>query len=390
MVQYAVKIPPLVNFECSFLKILQIRRLGYFDTRNKTHISVVFITMFDIRHEVRPQLYASLKYKRSSKKLCVQLENWTQVGILNWKESEFFVTVLYRTRLNSIPVDEAPLYAFVGSNCTDPNGYIPIQGEQSKQPLTYGVCLHKGLYDLKEPQILVDWVELNIILGAEIITVYLQNVPESYYTAMLPYINKGIVEVLDWNLKPPIIPGYTKHWGQSGTITECIYRNLYRVKYLALIDVDEFIVPQEKTTVVEVLKDMEEMTKSENPASFIFYNTWFFNNNVSIPELKTARKCPRRPWPRYFTFTQQTADPEREHKFFKYHKFIAKIEGVNAAWYHWPTSVREGFSNSYRVPARYGLLHHYRVPPRARVKTKSTFVMSKYLNATMRYLTNNC
>ena len=367
-----------------------MRRLGYFDTRNKTHISVLFITMFEIKNKTRPQLHASLIYK-GNKEVCVHLENWAEVGILNRADKEYYITVLYRTRINSIPTSEAPLHAFIGHNCSEDNGYIPIQYNKPKQRLTYGVCLHKGLYDLNEPEILVDWVELNILLGAEIITVYLQNVPESYYTAMIPYIEKGIVEVLDWNLKPPLIPGYTKHWGQSGTITECIYRSLYRVKYLALIDVDEFFVPQQKTTIVELLKDIDEMTKSENPASFIFYNTWFFDNNVRLSELNTdaaSKKCPQKSWPRYLTFTQQTADPEAEHKNFKYHKIIAKVEAVNAAWYHWATSVKEGYNSSYYVPAKYGLLHHYRVPSRApkRIKKKSTFVMSKYFNGTMKYL----
>lgn len=54
------------------------------------------------------------------------------------------------------------------------------------------------------------------------------NVSESYYTIMTPSIKEGIVEVLYWNFKPPLISSYTtKDWGQTGTIKECIYRNLY-------------------------------------------------------------------------------------------------------------------------------------------------------------------
>ena len=365
---------------------LQVRRLAYFDTRNKSHVSIVFLVMFDARTRMDLSLYASLVYK-DEERHCLQLERWQNVGKLKYLDKEFYINPIYRTKFNeNIPTDKAPLYAKVGMKCTNLTGHIPIQ-DKSEKRFTYGVCLHKALYDLHKPQLLVDWVELNIVLGAEIITVYLQNVSESYYTAMLPYIERGIVEVLDWNMKPPLIPGYTKHWGQTGTTSECIYRNLYRVKYLALIDVDEFIVPQRKTTVVEVLKDLEIMTKSDKPASFIFYNTWFYSNGISIPELKSSSKCGNYSWPRYFTFTQRTADPEAEDKYFIYHKIIVKTGAVVGAWYHWPVKVLDGFTYSSYVPAKDGLLHHYRVPmKRPKTKSKATFIMSKYFNVTSKYL----
>ena len=99
---------------------------------------------------------------------------------------------------------------------------------------------------VKDPQILIDWIELNLVLGAKIITIYFQYVPEIFYEIMKPYINEGLVEILDWNLKPLVFSGTDRYEGQFSVINDCIYHYMYRVKYLALMDMDEFIIPQHK------------------------------------------------------------------------------------------------------------------------------------------------
>ena len=372
---------------------MQIRRLGYYDNRDPNHITVVFISMHDDRIKEKPTLYAKLVYN-NDKEICSELEYYGKSWGLSYAQKEFYLNYLLRTKRKEIP-HEPPKYALISKDvdCSTIMTQIPIQDDKPKKRFTYGVCLHKGLYDLHEPQLLVDWVELNIALGAEIITVYLQNVSESYYIAMLPYIKEGIVEVLDWNLKPPLIPGYTKHWGQTATISECIFRNLYRVKYLALIDVDEFIVPQEKMTVIELLNELEELmeSKSFSPASFIFYNTYVYNDGVSLPEVATATKCPKKAWPRYYTNTKRVANPEKEHFAFHWHKMIAKTKAVNSAWYHWPASIQDGYTNRFLVPAKYGLTLHYRVPElQPRKVSKRNFDMGKYFKQTLKHLQSDC
>ena len=342
--------------------------------------------MHDDRSIVKPKLYASLVYKNKRTVACIELEEWAVAGKLKLKTYEYYVTYIYRTKIKSIPTDEAPMYAMVGLTCTGPMASIPIQDSKPEKHFTFGVCLHQGLYGSNNSQLLVDWIELNIALGAEIITIYFQDVPESYYTALLPYIEKGIVEVLDWGLKPPLIPGYTRAWGQTGLVNECIYRNIYRVKYLALMDVDEFFIPTKKYTVVKMLKDILKSKKAQKSASLILYNTWFYNDGTSLPEVATAKKCINKSWPRYYTFTQRASDPVEQHKHYKYHKMIVKTKAVIGARYHWPIKVFKSYSKWYCVPPKYGLLHHYRVPAKKDVETTQTFIMSRYFDATAKQL----
>ena len=353
----------------------------------------MFVSLHDDRIEEKPMLYAKLVYD-DNLVVCSELEYLGKSWGVNYRQKEFFLNYILRTKDKGIP-HKPPEYASISkhNDCSSPLAKIRIHSNKPEKNFTYGVCLHKALYDLHEPQLLVDWVELNVALGAEIITVYLQNVSESYYNAMIPYIEKGIVEVLDWNLKPPLLSGYTKHWGQTATISECILRNIYRVKYLALIDVDEFIVPQENITVIKLIEEVVKLNKEKaiNPASFIFYNTYVYNDGVSLPQVKTTTKCPRKAWPRYYTNTQRVADPEKEHHSFHWHKMIVKTSAVISAWYHWPAAIQDGYTSKFLVPAKYGLTLHYRVPElKPKRKSKRYFDMSRYFKQTLTHLQNDC
>lgn len=42
--------------------------------------------------------------------------------------------------------------------------------------------------------------------------------------------------------------------GLFAALNDCLYRNMYRYKYLALIDLDEFIIPRQNGTINELLK----------------------------------------------------------------------------------------------------------------------------------------
>ena len=353
----------------------------------------MFVSLHDDRIKKKPILYAKLVYGNNLV-VCSELEYTAKNLRLDYRYKVFYVNYILRTKNSGIP-HKPPEYAFISkhNDCSSPWEAMQVQSNKPEKKYTYGVCLHKALFDLHEPQLLVDWVELNVALGAEIITVYLQDVSESYYKAMIPYIKKGIVEVLDWNLKPPLVSGFIKDWGQTATINECLLRNIHRVKYLALIDTDEFIVPQENITVIKMIEEIEKIyeVKYVNPASFIFYNTFVYNDGVSLPEVKTATKCPRKAWPRYYTYTQRVEDPEQYHDAFPYHKMIIRTRAVISAWYHWPVAIQDGYTSYFFVPSKYGLTLHYRTPVMLpKRKSKRNFEMSRYFKRTLTHLQNDC
>lgn len=42
--------------------------------------------------------------------------------------------------------------------------------------------------------------------------------------------------------------------GLFAALNDCLYRNMYRHQYVALIDLDEFIVPRHNNTLIELMQ----------------------------------------------------------------------------------------------------------------------------------------
>ena len=329
-------------------------------------------------------LFAKFTYDDNLLDHCVKLEYWVSSGDRGSRHryQEIWYNYVVRTAVGLL--NKAPFYARISTNkmCNNLSDYIPIQNDKPQRTYTYGVCLHQSLYGYTNPQILIDWVELNLALGFEIMTIYMQNVSDEFHTAMMPYINTGVVEVLEWGLKPPLIPGYTKCWGQTALITECHYRNLYRVKYLALYDIDEFFVPQHGGgTIKNLIETIEKNPKVVKSASYVIFNAFFYKKGPPLPELNTAKKCLNMNWPYYYVFTIRSDHPSRQHH---YHKMIIKPQAAISAWIHWLNKWQKGYTKEYHVPESDALVHHYRVPEKKQL-TKGrvqTFLMSRYFNQT--------
>ena len=333
-----------------------------------------------------PELYVLLLYDHD-KISCISLKYQKMIGRLSSRWSQYWVSYILRTKSKLLAKKPRVVRISTNNQCNNLTNPIPIQGDTSEKTYTFGICLHQPLFDLKNPQVLLNWVELNLVLGAEIITIYFQNVPESFYEILKPYVIKGLVEILDWKLKPPVLSGFTETWGQVGLMNECIYRNLYRVKYLALMDMDEFIIPQNESQfkITEILPTLEKL--NHKAAAYTFLNTHLISDGVALPEVNMSVKCRRMSWPRYFTQTLRSSDPVADGKKFPNHKLIVKPKAVIAVDVHSIAAAKRGYTPSYIVPDSVGLLFHFRYKTRFNVpKKERTFIMSQYFNQTFRRL----
>ena len=198
-----------------------------------------------------------------------------------------------------------------------------------------------------------------------------------------PYTESGSVEVLDWYLGRPYIPfGYTRDYGQSGVINECIYRNMNRVKYLALIDIDEFIVPAKKyRTVQDIIPKIEGL--NDHTSAYVFYNTHFYEDSKAVPEVKnwTNSICSKMKIPRYFLRTQKATNP----RMYKWHKMVVKPTAVNSAQVHFIVKQQSGYVDMVEVPESIGGTYHYRKPYRDEKLTPHIYSdeMGQYVNGVM-------
>ena len=93
-----------------------------------------------------------------------------------------------------------------------------------------------------------EWLDWHISKGVEKFYIYDNESTDNTREVLQPYIQKGIVEYT-------YFPG---HRMQLAAYDDCFKRHRYDTRWLAVIDMDEFLVPVKYDTVAEYLKPLED------------------------------------------------------------------------------------------------------------------------------------
>ena len=119
-----------------------------------------------------------------------------------------------------------------------------------------------------EAPFLKEWIDYHHkVLGASHFYLYNNDSTDNYQEVLEPYIVKGLAELIDWDSSEEHaireqIAGSSWNDYQIGAYNDCIKkRALKKVKWLASIDIDEFIVPvQGVETFHKLLKKCSKST----------------------------------------------------------------------------------------------------------------------------------
>ncbi len=197
---------------------------------------------------------------------------------------------------------------------------------------------------------LINFIEINRLFGAEWFTFYKYSVSGEVDLLLRHYLEAGMIEVHQWPL-----PSINIHYyAQQLAFHDCLYRNLKKSKYLAVLDFDEIIVPHKVDTWQKTISSIEADSRKDWCA-FMFrnvfldsvfhceltetHNTYILNMSID-PLLRTRRD--KSPWPN-----------QSRSKLIINTKFAQKI-GVHLMW----TCLDS--TTTYSIPENIGLLHHYR------------------------------
>ena len=100
-----------------------------------------------------------------------------------------------------------------------------------------------------EARHLEEWIEYHRLVGVEHFWLYDDSSRDDWRDVLAPHLDAGLVEVLDWPIpEHRLYPGY-----QVAAQRDALRRACGRARWLALIDVDEFLLPLEDATVTECL-----------------------------------------------------------------------------------------------------------------------------------------
>ncbi len=127
---------------------------------------------------------------------------------------------------------------------------------------------------------LKEWIEYHKILGVSHFRLYNNESSDNYLEVLAPYINSGEVMLLDW----PNEDGDLTDWACLRQWPACINGlvNLKNIaKWVALIDIDEFILPIEDYDLIAFLEKYEEY-----PALVLNWQCFGTSHIVHIPNDK--------------------------------------------------------------------------------------------------------
>ncbi|XP_041849972.1 uncharacterized protein LOC121645548 [Melanotaenia boesemani] len=178
--------------------------------------------------------------------------------------------------------------------------FLEIQNQHPKSdsfPYNFTVCL-STMYDFTNVLQLVQSLEMFQLLGVDKVVVYKTNCSAETQLILDYYTHKGLLEVIPWSLSrflkvsrgwlPEHGPGELHYFGQIPALTDCLYRYMYRSKYVAMQDIDELILPQSVNSWLELLPLLEK--KYGLDKCYKFENN-VFPNNAPLP-LPTPQTLP--------------------------------------------------------------------------------------------------
>ena len=163
--------------------------------------------------------------------------------------------------------------------------YVPVADVRFPEKVhQFGVCFETPLYGNKYDQEIMDSIEMNKELGATWFTIYVYEAHAKALEILRYYSHKQKVldAVYNWgeNMADPVY-----NHGLTVGVHDCVYRNMYKVRYLALCDMDEFIMPVQGFNWNDLLPKIDRSPR----VYFVFAHLGFHKNKSKAETLLRCR-----------------------------------------------------------------------------------------------------
>lgn len=90
---------------------------------------------------------------------------------------------------------------------------------------------------------IVEFVEMHKLLGVQHVFFYDFRTPFRTKQAVDLYVRQGVATSYPWSL--PMQEGFVRYFGQLLTVHHCMFTAMWRYRYVAFVDLDEYIIPRE-------------------------------------------------------------------------------------------------------------------------------------------------
>ena len=271
--------------------------------------------------------------------------------------------------------DEVPTFVALSNNsdCAGASGQIPVRNRQlprASEKKSFGVCVESPVfgYSIGVQQILA-FIEMNRALGAEMITLYVMEMKEDVLQFMLDhYSQHGLLQLVKWRKFDKWNPLH--YYGETLIMHDCLYRNMHRVKYIAMVDLDEILVPLKHRNWPEMISAIGGHDKYHG---YLFLNCFFTNKSTKVS--KVTLPCHLQVnVPNYFQWTRICYCEKHART-----KYMIRTEFTVGMYIHFPCQALKEKS-VYNVPRTVGITAHYRthIPGKCSKKITHDTKLQKY------------
>ncbi|XP_063000720.1 glycosyltransferase family 92 protein F13G3.3-like [Elgaria multicarinata webbii] len=227
----------------------------------------------------------------------------------------------------------------------------------------FTVCISTMFGDYNNILQFIQSMEMYKLLGARRVVIYKNSCSPLMEKVLEFYVAEGTVEIVPWPITSYLSVSTEWKWdpkgngtqigyyGQIAALNDCVYRNMYRSRYVLLNDVDEIILPVEHADWKALMESLEK----QNPevGIFLFENHVFPNTvftSVNIPSWNAV--------PGVNILQHNLREPDRK-EVLNPRKMIVNPRKVVQTSVH---SVLQALGDSIEVPMEVAMVHHCRAP----------------------------
>lgn len=233
----------------------------------------------------------------------------------------------------------------------------------------FTVCLSPMHSQFNDSLQVIEWIELNKILGVGKFVIYINQISDEIMSLLKYYQSTQTVILLPWSLPEELCDDNRRqlhYCGQLAALNDCLYRTKGKSHYIAAFDLDEYIIPQNKDD--NNWHDM--LLRLPGNTAYMFRNSFIIRAEADMNQRKNSLSVD------YLQRDDFIYGPRDRSKL------IARTDGVVTLGIHNVWAMRRG--NEHEVSPDIGLLHHYRKLP---VKyPRGVHVTQTNSNATQKYL----
>ena len=345
---------------------------AYYDNRTLLQLKPIVrvLSMVD-RLQLSLKTYCHLWFEGEKQPVIVQVNEYKYMWVSKWGNYKqgILQPYLISCRIPQGYKHRIPLsVSLVESPCNTATNNLRVTYENPGAKKDFAVCV-KGLDFLDDWSIrMVEWLELLKLLGADKVFMYDLETHPNITKVLKYYQSTGFVDVRPITLPggQPNIKGLlhmylkskvnNKRQNELIPYNDCLYRNMYRYKYLVLLDIDEVIMPVQTGNWKELMQVVEEKSlkiKNISRASYNVRNVYFLDDLLhSHGWFKSI--------PRFTHMLQHVFRTQNFTKPGQYVKCFHNPERVLTLHNHFPLACIGGGCTSYPINTTDAQLQHYR------------------------------